>query len=545
MKIEVKGHSGCQIDVVSEGNNTFVYKTTRNPKYMKRLVLQAEKQKAAVEMEYQHIRVPKIFEIKKEDEQVVIKMQYVYSKNFIEFFENAGFEQVDYLIGALVCFIELEIRKSKLQSLPAKIFQDKFAEIRNKCKSNPLYQDDITIQNILNQSEQIFQNLSEVLIPVGLCHGDLTFSNILFNGNNYYLIDFLDSFIETPLQDIVKIRQDTEHRWSQLMYTKRYDEVRLHIVLNKIDREIDAYFSNKYRWYREYYPVMQLMNILRILPYAHEEKVIKYLKNTLQAILDGLNSSISSNGLKEEDTQTVKSSYTSNLQKHSLLVPVAADKPEYANGLPYVFGLDKDGVIICIKSIMGLELDKFDNIYFTILKKHDERFFIVDSLNLQFKRLGIKNAKVVVLNEPTQDQAETIFRTIEQEHIDGSFFIKDADCFFKTEISDNNSVAIFPIEELEVLTPKDKSYVTIDDMYFLTNIIEKSVVGHYISAGGYYIKRVENFLHYYNKLRGYGRLYLSHIIYAMLLDKKTFRPMIVEDYKDWGTKGDWNRSSKG
>ena len=544
MKLEVKGHSGCHIDVVPEDGKLFIYKSTFDKGYLDRLCLQGKKQQDAAEIDLQHIRVPRVYEINSDDSSVSIKMEYVYSKNFIEFFEHAGFEQVDYLIRALECFIEHEIGRSKLQSLPAKIFQDKFVDIKRKCESNPLCQDDYAIQSILNKSEQVFQNLSEVFIPIGICHGDLTFSNILFNGNNYYLIDFLDSFIETPLQDIVKIRQDTKYRWSQLMYTKRYDAVRLHIVLDKIDREIDTYFSNKYQWYRENYSVMQLMNILRILPYAHEEKIIEYLKNTLQTILSNLNSSIISNCLKVHDSQIPKSSNNLITQKHSLLVPVAADKPEYANGLPYLFGLDKDGVIICIKSIMGLELDKFDNIYFTILKKHDERFFIVDALNLQFKRLGIKNAKVVVLNEPTQDQAETIYRTIEQEHIEGSIFIKDADSFFKTELLDNNSVAIFPIEDLEVLTPKDKSYVTVDDMYYLTNIIEKSVVGHYISAGGYYIEQVDNFLHYYNELRGYGRLYLSHIIYAMLLDKKTFRPMIVKDYKDWGTQGDWNRSSK-
>lgn len=604
MKIEVKGHSGCQIDVVNEDNNVYVYKSTRDSKYLKRLVLQAEKQKAAAEVEYQHIRVPKIYEIlqtgmdgKREGEnvresgtlvpsqtisntqtsspQVTIKMQYVYSKNFIEFFEQAGFEQIDYLIGALEYFIEHEIGKCKLENVSAKIFQDKFASIRKTCEANPLYQveDKFTnslildeeIKGILDRSEQVFMDMGApsnpsnssnpserfITIPVGLCHGDLTFSNILFNGNNYYLIDFLDSFVETPLQDIVKIRQDTAHRWSQLMYTKRYDAVRLHIVLDKIDREIDTYFSNKYQWYRDYYQVMQLMNILRILPYAKEAKVVEYLKKTLCGILDGIEGKRMYENVGDSDSlvpsRTISDNGEANPlvpQKHSLLVPVAADKPEYANGLPYVFGLDKDGVIICIKSIMGLDLNNFDNIYFTVLKKHDERFFIVDSLNLQFKRLGIKNAKVVVLDEPTRDQAETIFQTIMKEKIQGSIFIKDADCYFKTELNDENAVAIFPIEELEVLAPKDKSYVAVDDMYYLTNIIEKSVVGHYISAGGYSIKREETFLHYYHQLRGYGRLYLSHIIYAMLLDKKTFRPMMVDEYKDWGTKGDWSRSSE-
>lgn len=224
--------------------------------------------------------------------------------------------------------------------------------------------------------------------------------------------------------------------------------------------------------------------------------------------------------------------------KYSLIVPAAADKAEYCDKLPYIFGLDKDGVIICIKSIMGLDLKRFDNIYFTVLKKHNDRFFIVDSLKLQFKRLGLHNAHVTVLDNPTGDQAETVYQTIQKEQIEGSIFIKDADSYFKTDFSSNNGIAIFPIEELDNLSPKDKSYVAVDDMYYVTNIIEKRVVGHYIGAGGYMIDDVRCYCEYYHRLRAYGKLFLSHIIYAMLLDKKTFRPMIVENYKDWGTQKD-------
>lgn len=249
MKIEVKGHSGCQIDVVQEEGQIFVYKTTADPKYLKRLALQAKKQQAAAGIEYQHFRVPKIYELKETDETTIIKMQYVYSKNFIEFFEQAGFEQVDYLIGALKYFIENEIKQCKMEKVSANVFKDKFAVIKRKCSTNTLIGNDEVIMQILSNSERIFDTLEDMYIPVGLCHGDLTFSNILFNGNNYYLIDFLDSFIETPLQDIVKIRQDTSLRWSQLMYTKRYDSVRLHIVLDKIDTELDGYFGEKYQWY--------------------------------------------------------------------------------------------------------------------------------------------------------------------------------------------------------------------------------------------------------------------------------------------------------
>ena len=531
MKIEVKGHSGCQIDVVSENGDMYVYKSTADPKYLNRLKLQAEKQKAAASVAHQHIRVPQVYDIAHDEKTVVVKMQYVYSKNFVEFFNHAGFEQVEYLIGALKYFIEYEVGQCKLEHVPASVFQDKFAEVASKVSGNPLYANDAVVDSIINRSGAIFQNLTELLIPVGLCHGDLTFSNILFNGNNYYLIDFLDSFVETPLQDIVKIRQDTAYRWSQLMYSKQYDEVRLRIVFDKIDKEIDRYFCSKYSWYRDYYKVMQLMNILRILPYAHEEKVIAYLKEILTSILDEIESKAVSAENKAEHLVLASESPRKNL-----IVPVAADKAEYHDGLPYVFGLDGDGVIICLKSILGLDVKQFDNVYFTVLKKHDDKFFIGDNLRLQFRRLGLSNAKVVVLENPTQDQAETIYQTLLKENIQGSIFVKDADSFFRTPIVEGNGVAIFPIEELDILAPKNKSYVAVDDMYYPTNIIEKNVVGHYISAGGYLIRDAEIYKNYYNRLRGYGKLYLSHLLYAMLLDKKAFRPMIVEEYKDWELK---------
>lgn len=141
------------------------------------------------------------------------------------------------------------------------------------------------VNSLLEQCRKVFESLPSFIgIPVGKCHGDLTFSNILFNGNNYYLIDFLDSFIESPLLDIVKIRQDSQFEWSRLMYEGEVDLVRLSIISQKIDRGIDAYYS-QYEWYQKYYHVFQLMNFLRILQYAKEERVIVYLKNVIKSML--------------------------------------------------------------------------------------------------------------------------------------------------------------------------------------------------------------------------------------------------------------------
>ena len=245
MEIEVKGHSGCQIDVVREDGQLFVYKSSRDPKYLARLVLQAEKQRRAALPELQHIRVPKIHAIDRTDGIVSVKMDYVYSKNFVEFFENAGFEQVGYLVDALIMYLEREIKDSPLSVVPCSVVTDKFVDVRAKTLANKSFEGDSEIEAMMDASQRVFDALTDMLIPVGTCHGDLTFSNILFNGNNYYLIDFLDSFIESPLLDIVKLRQDTAWLWSQLMYVHPCDTIRLRIAFGKIDAELDNYFASR------------------------------------------------------------------------------------------------------------------------------------------------------------------------------------------------------------------------------------------------------------------------------------------------------------
>lgn len=285
MEIEVKGHSGCAIEVVDEGGDLYVYKSTRDRGYLKRLVDQARKQMAAAEREYQHVRVPRILEIKQSPDEVVLKMEYVYSRNFIEYFEQAGFEQVNYLVIALELFLEKEIERCTPTLVSADIVRCKFGDVESKCRANKHLQGDDDVETLLERSRAVFADMPDMELPVGVCHGDLTFSNILFNGNNYYLIDFLDSFIESPLLDVVKIRQDTAYGWSQLMYTKAYDAVRLSIVSEAIDSRIDAYFAERYRWYADFYRPMQLMNFLRVLQYAHDDKVIQYLKRVITSLL--------------------------------------------------------------------------------------------------------------------------------------------------------------------------------------------------------------------------------------------------------------------
>ena len=285
MEIEIKGHSGCQIDIVNGGNSLFINKSTDDKKYIPRLYKQAVKQRNASKIAYQHIRVPEIYEIEHMDEYLNIKMEYIYSKNYVDYFEDAGFDQISYFIKALKIFVDSEIKSSKITSVSKNIIIDKYNDVCDKIAKNKFISNDTEINVILKKSSIIFNGLDEVInVPVGQCHGDLTFSNILFNGNNYYLIDFLDSFLESPLLDIVKIRQDSNYGWSQLMYEHEFDTVRMKIISDKIDEEIDSYYR-KYEWYNKYYRIFQLMNLLRVIQYAKKEKIVIFLKKALNLIL--------------------------------------------------------------------------------------------------------------------------------------------------------------------------------------------------------------------------------------------------------------------
>lgn len=223
------------------------------------------------------------------------------------------------------------------------------------------------------------------------------------------------------------------------------------------------------------------------------------------------------------------------MKQCSLIVPIAADKPEYESHIPYVFRMDDSGTMYCLKAILGLELSAFEHIYITILKKHDVQYGVAGMLKLQIERLKLRNVDICILEQPTRNQAETIYQTIKQEGISGAIYIKDSDGYFKSEVVVQNGVAVCPIEKLPVLNPQHKSYVNVDNLFYITNIIEKRVVSHLINAGGYCFENAEQFCSYYERISKMNeKLYLSHVVYAMLLDKIDFRPTIVSDFEDWG-----------
>ena len=282
MEIEVVGNSGCKVEVVREDTKLFVLKSTEDPKYVSRLVLQAEKQKKASYKSVPNIIVPKVYAISQADNKAVVRMDYIYSQNYIDYLENAGVHEIDSFVDAMIAFVEQEIMMSPVIECADNVLTDKFNEIATKVSVREDYSDDM--KELLSKARKKIAQAGAIHIPVGVCHGDLTFSNILFCGQQYCLIDFLDSFVESPLQDIVKLRQDSQYLWSSLMYQQPYDSLRLKMISKYVDERIDMHFC-RYDWYKAHYEVLQLMNMLRILPYAKDKRVVDYLMRVINTLV--------------------------------------------------------------------------------------------------------------------------------------------------------------------------------------------------------------------------------------------------------------------
>lgn len=224
----------------------------------------------------------------------------------------------------------------------------------------------------------------------------------------------------------------------------------------------------------------------------------------------------------------------------NLIVPVAADKPEYEHIMPHVFSLGMNGFPLCVKSIQGIDLSLFDTIFFAILQKHDKKYRISDLLQIHLERMGIiSKSKIVLLPTSTQSQPETIMKVIESQNISGAIMVKDADSYFEGEIIPFNSVCTFPLDKLGWVNPQNKSYLSIDDGFFITNIIEKRIIGRDFCSGGYIFENVDDFIAEYEELKSHHPLYMSHIVFDMILKNKRFRPIACHNYQDWGTQKDW------
>ncbi|MDP2641553.1 MAG: hypothetical protein Q8P39_03470 [Candidatus Yanofskybacteria bacterium] len=227
----------------------------------------------------------------------------------------------------------------------------------------------------------------------------------------------------------------------------------------------------------------------------------------------------------------------------NLIIPAAGKSTRFPGLKPKWMLTHPNGNIMVTEGIRELNLEKIESIFLVILREHVEKYKCVEGIKKAFSDIGVSDTlKIVILNEETRNQPETVARAIEMEQISGPIFIKDTDSGFKCIVEPGNAVAIYDLNKMSrVNDPANKSYVMLDDNGLVSNIVEKQIISPLFCVGGYSFARSEEYMETFYKLKEHENLYVSHIIYQMILEGNVFQPIFVNSYRDWGTLHDWNQ----
>jgi len=283
--IKIPGHSGSRVIVeIGESGEARVIKCSQSP----RLINQSKKQINFFNTNaHSCIHTPKIFDanFNKEKNQYCLKMEYAHGIDIVSFFCEASVSEVDHFVNTLTSYFKKNIELSssyvtanneiikKIKDVKIKLLQKKFKICADRGLS------------------YINRNLAQgkMRLPRGICHGDLTYSNMVYNPHTKRIcfFDFLDTYFESPVQDMIKIKQDTDFFWTkQLLIGKRqFDEKRYDIVNENVKTRIDEFFK-KYDFFTSTYKVLQILNLLRIIVYSNDCKKVNYLLECIDRIID-------------------------------------------------------------------------------------------------------------------------------------------------------------------------------------------------------------------------------------------------------------------
>lgn len=262
---------------------TFVRKFSKDAAYNERLLLQAKKQRDFDKFnKLSNFSAPRVLDQSSVDKaETWFDMKYVHAQKYSEFLERASVHEIRQLSKEFIAYFNQQFADAREQQVDQKIFKSKAQSVQDLLSSR----EDID-SGLCDAAFLFLSNVPGKVLPLAQCHGDFTFSNMLFDKNQIYLVDFLDSFVESPLIDFVKFRQDTFFHWSLLIdHEIEYSRIaKIVQVFRFLDHEIvNAFKGNTF--VKQWYNYLQVFNLVRILPYVHQPSEIQFIQRSINTIL--------------------------------------------------------------------------------------------------------------------------------------------------------------------------------------------------------------------------------------------------------------------
>ena len=190
--------------------------------------------------------------------------------------KNHGLKEIKILKNFLKDYFNTLKKNMVWKKLEKKKFIKKINEISKNTKNKYL-------KNIFEANKKVLiKNLNKIQnYPVGLCHGDLTLSNIIIKRNKIYLIDFLKTYNDGISQDLSKVFQEFVLGWSA-RHLNEDSILRSKIIYeNILEKNFFNSFSNDIKTVLKF---EILLTLLRIFPYVknNDKITIKWLENSIK-----------------------------------------------------------------------------------------------------------------------------------------------------------------------------------------------------------------------------------------------------------------------
>lgn len=270
--IRLGGHSGCRIFLCEmEDNQSFVRKISRDPDYNRRLELQAEKQ---ANFQSADICAPSIYRTGYTEEGLFyFDMEYIRGITLAEYMKTIEIGKVRALVEMILN--NIVDRKPIGEAADESCFTAKVETLDDQLSrlDNP----------VINAALELLEKHSWKRFLRSSCHGDLTLENIIVKDGRLYLIDFLDSFYDCWLMDIGTLMQDVQTMWAY----RTEDAMNINTLLRLIvfrDILLDEITKKMPGYLIEVYYAL-LLKLVRIYPYAEDERTYLFLSEKTQSVV--------------------------------------------------------------------------------------------------------------------------------------------------------------------------------------------------------------------------------------------------------------------
>lgn len=270
-------HSNDKIEIIYNDHSSYVKKTFYTD--IERAKRNVEKQRLFRSMYTGHARISaaEVLDFKIHESSAELLMPYVEGITGRTFLIHATRNIAQVLSKTLSTLIYTELNNSCEEVVDLSLFKVKIQSVVESTSDRDL-------RSLVGRAMDKLKMLPlQMKFPIGPCHGDLTISNIILDQvSGVTLIDFLDTYLETPLQDVAKLKQDFIYGWS---FRKEPDSLGVKAKIFCRYHLPQAMLQVEKMYPRQVW-LMTLMTLVRIAPYVKDHNTKQWLEKSIKHCLE-------------------------------------------------------------------------------------------------------------------------------------------------------------------------------------------------------------------------------------------------------------------